>query len=93
MSNFLSRKFVVWVVCTVLFYTAYVLTLAMAPQVLGDWGLLAVMILHTIVSIIYIGGNVLQKSFELARIAIPTMTSGGALGSGEAVVKGGSGTL
>jgi hypothetical protein len=79
--TFVSRKLLVWVTCTVLFYTAYVLTLCLAPAAMTDWMLLAVLIMHTIVSIVYIGGNVLQKSFELARVGITNYT-GGALGSG-----------
>lgn len=93
MTKFASRKLLVWAVCTVLFYFTYIITLLLAPTIMADWMLVAVLIMHTIVSIFYIGGNVMARSFELARIAVPTMTSGGALGSGEAVVKGGSGTL
>lgn len=69
--NFLSRKFFVFIILTVVFWGVFVATIILAPAVVNPIVFMVIVAANTLLGIFYIGGNVLQKSFELAKTAIP----------------------
>lgn len=73
-TNFLSRKFIVWVASTIIFWMMYLITLALCPKCIEPWVLIVVMIIDAILGIAYIGGNVWKATVEVAKIGLPMAT-------------------
>lgn len=71
--NFLSRKFLVFILLTVIFWGALITTALLTAGVVDSLVFIVVVIADTLLGIAYIGGNVWQKIIQTAQIAVPEL--------------------
>lgn len=71
--GFLSRKFLVFILLTIVFWAAFIFSAIVIPEIITGIVFIVVASLNTLLGIIYIGGNVWQKIIQTAQQAIPAM--------------------